>query len=98
MPLTAMERKETYCSFNCCGTLSTAYTPGDVGRRSDGECGSVESLQLKEITGHRSEVSTTPALRRRKPKLPWLRGSHGHGEVWLQILITNYSASSSRAG
>jgi hypothetical protein len=32
-------------------SLSTAYTLGDMGRRSDGDCGSVESLRLKEITG-----------------------------------------------
>lgn len=31
-------------------SLSTAYTLGDIGRRSDGDCGSVESLRLKEIT------------------------------------------------
>lgn len=31
-------------------SLSTAYTLGDMGRRSVGECGSVESLRLKEIT------------------------------------------------
>lgn len=33
-------------------------------------------------------------LERRKPKLyQWLRGSHGHGEVRLQLLITKCSAS-----
>lgn len=31
-------------------SLSTAYTLGDMGRRSDGDCGSVESLRLKERT------------------------------------------------
>ena len=36
------------------GALSTAYTLGDIGR-SDGECGSVESLLLKGTTGHRGE-------------------------------------------
>lgn len=31
-------------------SLSTAYTLGDMGRRSDGDGGSAESLRLKEVT------------------------------------------------
>lgn len=29
-------------------SLSTAYTLGDIGKRSHGECGSVESLRLEK--------------------------------------------------
>lgn len=45
------ERKHTAVSIvvGLRFSLSTAYTLGDMGRRSDGECGSVESLRLKEI-------------------------------------------------
>lgn len=32
-------------------SLSTAYTLGDMGRRSEGDCGSMASLRLKETTG-----------------------------------------------
>lgn len=54
MPLTSngKEREHTAVSIavGLRFSLSTAYTPGDMGRRSDGDCGSVESLRLKEIT------------------------------------------------